>query len=503
MKKRKNCIILIFILYFLVIYFQHQFIYMYFDDYGYASLTYGEFIGKGGTNYNINDIIKYLTWHYINWGGRILPFFSEIISLKCGLWCIRIVQSLIIWGIGVCSYFLIKGGRHRDNIFKALIIVGAYFTIGMHAVVTGLFWYTACAVYVWFLLPFFLALCLYKYRKNRGYFTDIVLGILFIIAACSYEQIAVLIIIYQLMSMLVSKVVFREKWCRTEYIMLAAAIIGGMLEILAPGNYVRANSALYTDFYAQNILIRTIRNIPKVLNICIGKENAGMLLMIYATIITALSGLKTAPKTIKRCGIAISSVTSVMLIFMFMTSYHKIWYYILQLLVAIMFFICSMWWFWENKCIMHISLLMAGVGCVGILALTPVVPDRGYLPFYFVLTITIARICGEHFQEKEFALKYVAIVAALIIGIVNVSRITYGYYVNAEINRLNITILSNCGKQINNGDKISSITVYKMRDDNYPWMLPYSEDDSFMTIWLKFYYNIPQETELVWIDYKN
>ena len=132
---------------------------MYFDDYGYASLTYGELIGKGGTNYNINDVIKYLTWHYINWGGRILPFFFEIISLKCGLWCIRIVQSLIIWGIGVCSYFLIKGERHRDNIFRALIIVGAYFTIGMHAVITGLFWYTACAVYVWFLLPFFLALC--------------------------------------------------------------------------------------------------------------------------------------------------------------------------------------------------------------------------------------------------------------------------------------------------------------------------------------------------------
>ena len=72
-----------------------------------------------------------------------------------------------------------------------------------------------------------------------------------------------------------------------------------------------------------------------------------------------------------------------------------------------------------------------------------------------------------------------------------------------SFSKLNITILSNYGKQINNGDKIPSITVYKMRDDNYPWMLPYSENDSFMTIWLKFYYNIPQETELVWIDYKN
>ena len=66
-------------------------------------------------------------------------FFLEIISLKCGLGFTRIVQSLIIWGIGVCTYFLIKGEEYRSNIFKALIIVTAYFTIGLHAIVTGLF----------------------------------------------------------------------------------------------------------------------------------------------------------------------------------------------------------------------------------------------------------------------------------------------------------------------------------------------------------------------------
>ena len=47
-----------------------------------------------------------------------------------------------------------------------------------------------------------------------------------------------------------------------------------------------------------------------------------------------------------------------------------------------------------------------------------------------------------------------------------------------------------------------SYTHLKMHDDNYPWMLPYSDEDSFMTIWMKFYYNIPQETELVWVDYE-
>ena len=86
--------------------------------------------------------------------------------------------------------------------------------------------------------------------------------------------------------------------------------------------------------------------------------------------------------------------------------------------------------------------------------------------------------------------------------IINVGRITYGYYSNADINKKNIEILSSTGKSISEGNNINSVVVYKMHDDNYPWMLPYSDEDSFMTIWMKFYYNIPQETELVWVDYE-
>ena len=71
-----------------------------------------------------------------------------------------------------------------------------------------------------------------------------------------------------------------------------------------------------------------------------------------------------------------------------------------------------------------------------------------------------------------------------------------------DINKKNIEILSSTGKSISEGNNINSVVVYKMHDDNYPWMLPYSDEDSFMTIWMKFYYNIPQETELVWVDYE-
>lgn len=227
-----------------------------------------------------------------------------------------------------------------------------------------------------------------------------------------------------------------------------------------------------------------------------------MILLIYATILTILYSQNGLKKKIQNICIIISSVICLTLMAMFIVSYHGILYYIVLLLFAFTFYMSCIWWLWKHKNVMLISLLTAGVGCVGILALTPVVPDRGYLPFYFVLTMCIASICGEVICRKTQVLVSLALIAALIVGIINVGRITYGYYSNADINKKNIEILSSTGKSISEGNNINSVVVYKMHDDNYPWMLPYSDEDSFMTIWMKFYYNIPQETELVWVDYE-
>ena len=72
----------IFTIYFILLLWQHQYVYMYFDDYGYASLTYNYMGGSGGTSYSFMDIIRYLRWHYFEWGGRVLALFCEIISFK-------------------------------------------------------------------------------------------------------------------------------------------------------------------------------------------------------------------------------------------------------------------------------------------------------------------------------------------------------------------------------------------------------------------------------------
>lgn len=61
MKKR----ILIFtsVLFILLIFIQHHYVVMYFDDYGYASLSYGWTENKAGMGYKLQDMSKFLVWH--------------------------------------------------------------------------------------------------------------------------------------------------------------------------------------------------------------------------------------------------------------------------------------------------------------------------------------------------------------------------------------------------------------------------------------------------------
>ena len=97
----------------ILLYIQHRHVYMYFDDYGYASLTYGNDQYYNDGILTFSNLITYLVWHYNNWGGRILCFFLEISLLHIGVDAVRIVQSVLIAGILLFSVRLIRPSHKR------------------------------------------------------------------------------------------------------------------------------------------------------------------------------------------------------------------------------------------------------------------------------------------------------------------------------------------------------------------------------------------------------
>ncbi len=72
------------IIFSMLIFWQHHYVYMYFDDYGYASLSYIAFDNPLGMAYGISEIFHFLQEHYLHWGGRVVYFFFEIIIFRIG-----------------------------------------------------------------------------------------------------------------------------------------------------------------------------------------------------------------------------------------------------------------------------------------------------------------------------------------------------------------------------------------------------------------------------------
>ena len=61
---QKKVLLFVSCLFALLILVQHHYVNFYFDDYGYASLSYAGFDNQAGMQYGLNDILRFLKFHY-------------------------------------------------------------------------------------------------------------------------------------------------------------------------------------------------------------------------------------------------------------------------------------------------------------------------------------------------------------------------------------------------------------------------------------------------------
>ena len=101
---KEHRIAIIFFVFFVLVFIQHQFIWLHHDDYAYASLSYVD-IGNVGNQFSLGKLFEFLFVHYMKWGGRILCFFVECSLLRFGLPVYRFVQSFVLVFI---FYFIYK-----------------------------------------------------------------------------------------------------------------------------------------------------------------------------------------------------------------------------------------------------------------------------------------------------------------------------------------------------------------------------------------------------------
>lgn len=497
-KIRHKAVWLLFAAYLIGLIVLHKQVFLYFDDYGYASLSYGYNVGTSGLHYGLVDVLKYLGWHYFNWGGRILYFFFEIYSLKIGLGFMQYFQALIIWGIGLVSYLLAKENE-ESNFFKAAVAVFMFGTLGLLVLNKGIFWFTASVLYIWPLFPLFILVYIRRYLKTFNRVTVVCGIVVAFLAAFSYEQIAVLTVTYILVSFVIERI--QGRWKKHDWGMLAAAIVGGMLELLAPGNFIRSATSRYDEFNELSIFGKIGQNFPKLLEMNFGKDNKFFVIVLVLAgffIIWYCRDRNKKSQVRFRGDMAVYLLFSSMLVLtwkMEMSMFIRngcrtVWAALFSYHVIIML--------WKIARFDLAALFIGGLCSEGMMLVAPTMPERCMLPFDFVVIIIVAAAMGTGGRPGVNIEKIAIICVIGILGIINMFSIASGYHDNRVINIINDSKLREKAVRIASGEDINTIILYKLFDDAYAADMPYQQ--SYMEYWMKYYYEIPQSVSFVWED---
>ena len=220
------------------------------DDFGYSfNLSYERLTG-------LRDIINYQIVHYNLWGGRTVAHVLVQLFLLGPKVIFNIFNSLCFTTLIYLIYLIIK--REKEN---ALMIPIIFFLVYFLQPVFGqcCLWLTGSCNYLWTTTIVLLMLHLFIKKTNtKDSLIHIILAfILGIIAGWTNENTSFSLIIVLLLLLINTK---REKLKvkKWQIFGIIGNVIGFIIMILAPGNYVRKEGFAEGTSILKNLLTRFI-----------------------------------------------------------------------------------------------------------------------------------------------------------------------------------------------------------------------------------------------------
>lgn len=505
--KTKKIMIFISCFFGFLILLQHHYVFMVFDDYGYVSLSYKWTGNQAGMSYTLSDILDFLVWHYFNWGGRILCFFIEILVLRAGgSELIQIAQAVIILLISVVSGKIIAFVTKCDTWCSIALSLMLYGTINLITLRDGVYWYSASVSYVWPLLPLLGSIYFYLLLQiEESFFRKCVTIFLVFIASFSQEQISVLVIVWIVAIIFFTFWEERNSKCKKNiphylYGMAISAVLGGMITILAPGNFVRAAAARYDEFYSKSILERIAENIQSIININIGSYNwvFTLIMTIFCGVAVAIY-LKNKKIYILTCGFSICFIMEKLLGIPFTMGI------IVRFAWLFSFFCLLLIYYYKRKNYLFFGMLVAGICSQGMMIISPTITIRCHTMMEFILHIVVVECIMSVYISETYKTKRicriclgVCVTGVCIYAAYNSSNITSGYRYNDEINMINHYKLLETKARYTAGDEVKEVDLYKLHDDSYANCMPYHSGYDFIEVWMKNYYELPQDMYFAW-----
>ncbi|UHD18560.1 hypothetical protein [Thiocapsa bogorovii] len=468
---------------------QHNMVFPYHDDWGYATLSYvGEQTGFTGQNFNLMQLLAFLYGEYVHWSGRFVAFFVQINIFKLGIEYVRLAQIGIILSI---ISLAIKISPSKDFFRPLTIVPIVYFlSLPQYSVAGGLYWFSASVAYVWGIPLFLYAAYLMQRRKASNLPSTILLTC----AAAFHEQMSVAVVAFITAYTILSQFpkLEAERILRDLKLAIPVFLIA-FITIFAPGNFNRKSISTYpshslidTLFMNADALTHWIFVHPE------GRILLAMLAASFAFLFVLL--LKSSTRKSQLLAVTLSLLTllgvcySLSLSIFFAATLFA--YGALLLLLRSKF---------EFDPIVF-SIYIAAVASLALLLLAPGVAGRSLLTFLFLMMVPVTFI----FSQLSFAglrpFAYAVVFAVLPFAVSNAGNIYMGYKSNFEANSINHAKLIAVSHEINHEQGTqTAANLLKLQKPRYAEKMPY--DKPQIGKWMKKYYSLPEDFSLVWKEY--
>ena len=508
----------IMVLFFMFLLLQYRNVFMYFDDYGYVTLSYAVQVpGIEGTNYSLAQLFEFLKLHYNGWGGRVFAYFLEIILLKNGLWIMRLFMSFVVCGLFyIIHYYVLKSsGKKIPLAYSGILACSLFGFIQIDVLRDSFFWFIAAMVYLVPTILFLIGFIFYikinikeKSRANTAY--KLISFLSFLLLSSSQEQLGGALIVTFIFILLLKKLYFKIRIEKFDIITLLGICGAFCFLVFSPGNRLRLSVTETSNGGEISFLDKLLLNFEGVAKLFFSDSFYLFLILVLITTLVISICLIKRKWGLKCVNYFYCTLNIVIFILVLKTNgnlysltentTHTIILNITLILFVLLTFIqIETYYILEKKFIIVISF-MFGFITVGALIVSPTLTLRSFAPFmliYFIVALDVFVEIVYHIRRKKIQVGFIGVIVA--ISIFSLFPVYNGYGINSQVLKYNEQILLEAKEKEKTNFRIDSIILCKLKDDLYGYVMPYYYDNGVSSA-MKIYYSLPESVSFEWID---
>lgn len=533
----------VFLLFYVYLLMQFRKVFIYYDDFGYLSLSYGGILPDvNGSDFTLSQLFHFMGQHYSHASGRLACLFLYVLLFKIGgLRLVQFFMATAVLAVFFLLFQLIRRGKHTEgwqDTGLAVFLCTLYGLIGILTQRFGTYWFAASFLYVFPAVPF-LIFARFYYGTLEAPVSARKLGALCILAFfCGFTQEEWLVAVLSLILMTGGRRLYLRKRGmnptdrtarRTHEDRAAAhraacllpdaavflsALAGGSVILSSPA--VRSRMGHDSFFTSLSLPEKIVYNTDNIVNGFFANANIRYLLIFLAAM--AVLGLwlclkKTGSTAVNLLFTALSAALMLFLLYkqvnrMITNNRFEGWMLAL-LLIYLALCLLEVAVFYHSKAgrrqdsYLHTGIFFSAVLGLGALVIVPELPQRIYLPFYLLSFLLLGDLLLELLQQTgRNSAKALILAAALLAsgvpGLTNMRNIYNGYKANYEVLVYNDAVIREYAERMRAGDTVREIPFYRLPDQLCSGEMVYNPDFGNMVKWMRQYYDLPDDAELVY-----